>query len=172
MSHLSPSLHNFRAGILLVEENIGGVGGQNSGWVYHGDTTVIIVIPTVGVWVVAVASVVATDATHPMVADDSSQRVGVGLLGLTGQQPPAQVQVGQGEADAGADLAGEMVIMPEPLQVDAQGLGQTSQLRVFESIPQHLTFVATIHVVSLELVSREETLKTVRQGNIRTIKPT
>ena len=64
-----------------------------------------------------------TSSSSAMVADYSTQAVGAGAGGGEGGvQPGGHLQPGQGEAHPGADLAGEGKVVPEPLEVDAEGI--------------------------------------------------
>ena len=57
-------------------------------------------------------------------SDDIIKVVGTGLVGwLQAFDVATHVQVGQGELDVAADLAGEVNVKSEPLEVDAQHLG-------------------------------------------------
>ena len=65
----------------------------------------------------------AAQPRHSVVTDHSAEREGPGVSRLPGQLPGGQVQAGEGEGDPGADLARVVVVVTEPLQVDAQSVG-------------------------------------------------
>ena len=88
-----------------------------------------------------------------MMTDDPSEMISVSGVRSPGQQPPGQVQSRHREAHPGADLAGEAVVVSEPLEVDTQGVWQPGHLAVLETIPEHLTLLTSVHVVTLEFVS-------------------
>ena len=68
-------------------------------------------------------------------SDDSVKVIGTGLVGwLQAFDVATHVQVGQGELDVAADLAGEVNVKSEPLEVDAQHLGKTSDTHLLHTV--------------------------------------
>ena len=104
-----------------------------------------------------------------------------------------QVPIHLFKLDPRADLRGEGEIVPEPLQVDAEGVRQLRHLRmqvqvqvvqvqvvqvqvllhlaVLEAVPELIALLAAVHVVALQLIRREEAGEAVQERDVGAIEP-
>ena len=70
-----------------------------------------------------------------MMTDHSTQTVGAATCGGQGRVEPAgHLQPGQGEANPGADLAGEGKVMSEPLEVDTKCVREIGHLHQSKNV--------------------------------------